>query len=354
MNNITAEREIFYAAAKSNIDNLVKTGKNRLCAPGGHNGPYFDVETPVRNTAHWIITYAALFQNSGDGRFADAANLLLNYLISPEPFIRDEIYIQRQKRGKDWCNGLIGQAWVIEALAVGGRILNRADALEKARRAAIPFRFDPDIKAWNKIDPANNNEAIDYTLNHQIWYAAAKSELPDEESDMEIRLFLDSLNQGAFRVRSDGLIAHLYYAHSVRGLLLRSKYFISEKRRPGSSREKETGYHLYNLYSLARLHKRYPDHPFFKSERFKRAKEKINDPEFYSQLECSRYAYPYNAPAFELPMAADEFNFETDGTVFEEQVKRTFCSDEKRFCRNCPDPITLNARIYEWFLNHIS
>lgn len=25
--------------------------------PPGHNGPYFDVETPIRNTAHWLTFF---------------------------------------------------------------------------------------------------------------------------------------------------------------------------------------------------------------------------------------------------------------------------------------------------------
>ena len=26
--------------------------------PAGHNGPYQDPETPIRNTAHWIVSFA--------------------------------------------------------------------------------------------------------------------------------------------------------------------------------------------------------------------------------------------------------------------------------------------------------
>jgi hypothetical protein len=36
--------------------------------PPGHNGPYQDPETPVRNTAHWIQTYLAANRMTGDER----------------------------------------------------------------------------------------------------------------------------------------------------------------------------------------------------------------------------------------------------------------------------------------------
>ncbi len=34
--------------------------------PPGHNGPYADRETPVRNTAHWLVSFCAGWRRSGD------------------------------------------------------------------------------------------------------------------------------------------------------------------------------------------------------------------------------------------------------------------------------------------------
>ena len=34
---------------------LMKISNHHM--PPGHDGPHFDVETPVRNTSHWLLTY---------------------------------------------------------------------------------------------------------------------------------------------------------------------------------------------------------------------------------------------------------------------------------------------------------
>jgi hypothetical protein len=41
--------------------------------PAGHNGPYFDPETPVRNTAHWCISFIKSYRISKRIEFREAA-----------------------------------------------------------------------------------------------------------------------------------------------------------------------------------------------------------------------------------------------------------------------------------------
>jgi hypothetical protein len=153
-------------AAETNLKNLVCMPNNSLCALGGVNGPYFDIETPVRNTAHWCITYAILGSEMGNMSFLKAANKLLDFLIQPGPYEQESVYIHRQKQGKDWSNGDIGQAWVIEALTIAGKKLLRSDSLSRAKNISMKFPFDYSLSAWQRIDPRNQTKAIDYTLNH--------------------------------------------------------------------------------------------------------------------------------------------------------------------------------------------
>ena len=40
--------------------------------PPGHNGPYHDPETPVRNTSHWLITFLKAHDISGRKQFLEA------------------------------------------------------------------------------------------------------------------------------------------------------------------------------------------------------------------------------------------------------------------------------------------
>ena len=40
--------------------------------PAGHNGPYFEPEYPIRNTAHWCLTFLHCFRVTDDAARHDA------------------------------------------------------------------------------------------------------------------------------------------------------------------------------------------------------------------------------------------------------------------------------------------
>ena len=80
--------------------------------PMGHNGPRFDIDTPLRNTAHWAITFLRSFQLSKDDIFINAARKSLEY-ISSHSRRSNGAFFCRNSIMKDKSNGLIGQAWVI-------------------------------------------------------------------------------------------------------------------------------------------------------------------------------------------------------------------------------------------------
>ena len=69
--------------------------------PAGHNGPYHDPETPVRNTAHWLITYLKAFELSGESRFKIAAEKCVQYLTDDGSPRKNHTYLMRHKEGKD-------------------------------------------------------------------------------------------------------------------------------------------------------------------------------------------------------------------------------------------------------------
>lgn len=324
----------------------VRLSQGRSYMPAGHNGPYYDLETPIRNTSHWLITYSRLYQETGSAIYLDIASRLSNYLVDPGEWLKNDVYIHRQKHGKDWCNGVIGQAWVIEALNVAASSLGRPDLRESALRAARVFAYDYKVGAWIKTDPRNNKEAIDYTLNHQTWFAAAVSELDDPELTSYVAHYIDGLCEGAMRIRKDGVIAHLLYKKSWKSLLLRLRYSLSEARAPKEVRKKEVGYHLFNLHPFARIFKKLPEHNLFRQDFFKRSLQVITQENFLTELEGSLYAYPYNAPAFEYPLVCEVFGLVMPDEVFRTQISSHFNEEFGGFY-NCPDYTTLNARIYE-------
>lgn len=348
-NSIEEFKSTLTVLADKFLNTEIPLNAQKSIMPSGHNGPYYDLETPVRNTAHWLCTYSVLHRDTNEIRYHDIANRLANFLLDPGPHIKDGVYIQRQKGGKDWCNGVIGQAWVIEALNIASHCLNRPELKVAAIRAAEAFTFNQTVGAWEKIDPNNGKKAIDYTLNHQTWFAAALIELNDPVLNKDVSHYLNDLNDGAMRVRNDGVIAHLLYKNSLKGVILQLRYKLSEKRNWNKVREKEVGYHLFNLHPFARIYKCMPDHAFFSSEFLKRSVDVAFSNSFIDELSNSSYAYPYNAPAFEYPLVSVVFNKTCPDGIFYTQVEKTLFKEMSSF-GNCPDSNTLNARMYEFFI----
>ena len=323
----------------------------RLCIdksfmPPGHNGPYFDIETPVRNTSHWLVVYSVLWRQTKKDHYKDISLRLLNYLLYCD-LLAENVYIHRQKKGKDWCNGVIGQAWVIESLVTAGVILGVPEAVSHANAISKAFSFDKKVKAWIRVDPRNGQTQIDYTLNHQLWYAAALSMLRDKNHDSDINDFLLQLNNGGMRVRPDGTISHLFYGSSSKGFLLQGLYCINEFRKPGLLQVKEVGYHLYNIHPLARLYQRFSDHPFFESDNFKKALSRAFSDDFFDELENNQYSYPYNAPGFEIALPSYIFQQEGREKIWHRQLEKTYSRELISFSNGVPDSLVLNSRVYE-------
>ena len=94
--------------------------------PSGCNGPYMDKETPVRNTAHWLVTLLKAYEISGKDIFKDAADKAVKYIAGSEARPMNSTFLCRLNPEKDFCNGLIGQAWVIEALIRAAEVLEES------------------------------------------------------------------------------------------------------------------------------------------------------------------------------------------------------------------------------------
>ena len=82
----------------------------------GHNGPYYDPQTRVRNVSHWSIILGGIYIVTQKNEYLKVAVDLLDEIIS---YSGNYTYTHRQKLGKDIQNGVIGTAWNIEAFALG-------------------------------------------------------------------------------------------------------------------------------------------------------------------------------------------------------------------------------------------
>lgn len=352
--------------ARAGLSQVVQgCGSQSAFVPGGRNGPYFDLETPYRNSAHWMVTFVVAGRRWNQDDLLETGRKLSNFIVRDPQFKVAGIPVNRQSSGKDQSNGLIGPAWIIESLAIAGRYLEDSAAVDFASNLSSLNRFDPAEGCWVINDPVRGDLGVDRTLNHQAAYAAALMELGDDRR-VEVGRFLDACVERHFAIREDGLIRHRIASPggSKKGVVRRVWNRLRKSGR-GSTRtaaqidetERAAGYHLYDLYTFSRLRRHFPEHALFQSAPFRTALSCAASADFFASLAGNRFSYDYNAPGFELPLIVSAFHdmeprldSQFVSRAWREQVGRTFCGETCLFAGSASDGTTLAARLFELFL----
>lgn len=346
----------------------------------GINGPYDDPETQSRNLAHLIIITAIEILKYNNRGFIETLSNMGKELISLKN--EQNIYCMREKNGKDQCNGVIGHAWILEAYFYLYKVLKNREYLNIADLIVRNHKFSYKLGLWGRPGMGNDDRAIDYTLNHQLWFAASlaeiNSELKSDEYDNQINFFLKRLDKN-MKLSIHGKVAHEIYSKIGRKYAFKSKIkrivnLLQEVLGVKSYAYKEVGYHVFNLMAIARLHNEVKDNPFFYSKKLKCALEYINNQTYLKELENTRvnldaslsnkmddeieksvniYGYPYNVPGFELLYVGKIFNKFIKTDILKQCIKRqfelTYDEKEKRFQNRCHDKVIINYRVYEYY-----
>jgi|TARA_B100000315_G_scaffold175300_1_gene163822 hypothetical protein len=343
----------------------------------GHNGPYNDHETPVRNFGHWLITFSKCFELTGKQIYLDKIRELAEFLISDNARPFGYSFHHRYKESKDKCNGLIGQAWTIESLVYASSVLDDMNYAYVAEEVFSQHNFNEKLGLWNRLETNGLILSIDETFNHQLWFAACASLLGTprrEEIRERIIQFMNLLSEN-LSVLDNGLIYHpierrINYngsdtsyktkiKNSVKSFLFMlwnkdRKSTNSDKEYRGKMTTKSVGYHQFNMYAFAILKESFPDHPFWLSPRFQSSVDYLISNEFKNEISENRFGYPYNPPGFEVPYALSVFTEMTEGELIKisswyinEQFKRCYNTQTRMLDKNIEDPLTLTARVYE-------
>lgn len=342
----------FIRNAEFGLRNLIDLGKQGAFAPGGHNGPYFHVETPVRNSSHWMISFLIAHQLTGRQAFVDGAIKLMTWLADNPYFSRDQ-YMHR-RGGTDTCNGVIGDAWVIEALAYA-RQHSSVDELYSKASVILDLmierqRHNSKTRAYWRFDRERGYLSEDYTFNHQLWLSMAmlQSDARREEALANINYYLEE----AMQVRADGLIHHVYRTSSAKNHLNRVRYALTEKRSSKTVNLKERGYHLFNLYAFARIDILMSKDVVKHHPKIEKAVAYITSA-FIEKLyaEKNKYAFNYNSPGYELPLICRHFNHPDASDLIAQgyEFHKLFSWNEDlgAFVNGVSDPMTHAARAYE-------
>lgn len=363
------QEEYISFIADKNYNRFIQQG----FATAGHNGPHGHFDTPVRNTAHYLVIYSYLYKKTGLDKYKTICDTFAEYIYSIEAMSKSGAVKCMENNRFDHLNGLIGQGWAIEGLLYYYDTFKEKKALKVAKTIYKTQKYDYNLHLWHRIELDGKNIGIDPTYNHQVWFAACASKLMSYETDplmdKEIRDFLTLGSDRDFRIHRDGLLFHYVNAKSetikkkkIKKLI---KIFLTPIKsispKKFDSKYMEYAYHIFDLYGFEILKERYGELPLFSSEKYKYAVEyafdikKVNKTcDVYRALEkgdmFNIFSYSYNSPAFEFPYIAAQNGYK-DSEVFDElymlQMKLMYDKHTGMFSRNNPDIETWNARCYE-------
>lgn len=358
--NINSLHDLILESARAGRAKLDETSG---AMPAGHNGPYHDPETPLRNTGHWLITFAKAYELSGEDEFLAAVEQTAKYLTRTDHRPFGKSFRHRVTSEKDQCNGLIGQAWTIEALVVAAETLNKPELYELAEEVFCLHPFDEQIALWECIDVDGTNLSFDRTFNHQLWFAAVGGLLADENSEIrrKVCMFLDKLEQ-TMRIYKSGLIRHpldpavplsLYARHPIKySGLIRSR-ILNRVRPPDRKRDLQTkalGYHSFNMYAFAMLRENFPQSDIWDTATFNQALNYVQNEDYRDNISNSDISFSFNPVGFEVAYVLETFDV-CDQSIRREwiywQLSKTFDYSSMLMNECTEDSNTLAARLYE-------
>ncbi len=320
--------------------------------PAGSNGPHNHHSTPVRNTCHWLITFLKVYKITNDKKFLEAAEKCVVYLLEEKKKYKYN-YPQRNLKGRDRCNGIIGPAWVIESLIIASREMRREDLSDLAYTILLMHEFDEEKGLWygREID---GSIITNWTFNQQLWLTAVASMFSKKsypEAHKRVNIFVSKIDD-KIALYKNGLIWQAvalvpWNLFGLKALLLGIRTKTTKRR---EEIRKAIGYHQFNLYGFGILKENYPDFSFWNSEKFRKVLEYSESKKYREGLENNEYGFGYNVAGIEMAYVLSVFKKESEDlqrTWLEEQFLRNYDFKKRLLCKNTKDPETLSARIYE-------
>lgn len=340
---------------KRSATNGIRLQNDDGSMPVGHNGPHKDPDTPVRNTAHWTISFLKSYEYTENEDFRKAAIRAADYLISKNARPMNAAFWCRKNPEKDFSNGLIGQAWAIEALAQSFNRLKIPIYGKIAEEVFLLHPFNENLGLWRGVNVDGSHGPINLTFNQQLWFATCGAMLnkngmgESNEIMYRVNKFLVNLPKN-LDVYKNGLIGHMVHDRDRYSKILRNIY-----QKDPLLHQRNIGYHSFNLYAFSLLKKEIGihDYDFWNSPEFKKTIQYATSKSYLKELNKNIYAYSYNPIGFEVGFALEVFsedilkkNINISKWV-NEQLRRHFSAKEELMIKDTADPNTLAARIYE-------
>lgn len=351
MNNLLEQLEVF---ANNRASLQVENG----AFPAGHNGPYFDKETSVRNSAHWLITYLGLYDKNKNSTYLKIINNCISYILNENNRPMGFTFHCRDKAGKDKCNGLVGQAWVIEALVKAYEVIGNNECLVVAKEL---YELHPQCEhtgLWHRREIDGSVLSFDPTFNHQLWFCASAALLSKhlEIAKSGVNLFINKTLNNVVTYK-DGVIFHgspmaplVSYGKIGSGALIKeAKNRLRRKLQRKSLYSKSVGYHGFNLHAIALIGRNEEFKSMISSKVIERVSLPLFDESYIKNLKDNKFGYYYNVTGIENAFFAKVFheNPKLVDKWLSLQFEYTFESSENLLTKNTKDKNTALARTYQ-------
>ncbi len=356
--------------------------------PAGNNGTWGQPETPVRATAHWAISFLAarrLLQQAADGpprgeapptsvgrgaggeaeAFRRAAERCLAFVRSDKYRSAGYTHHALGPAEAPWENGLIGPAWVMEALLFAAEELGREELAREALELFLLHPQDPGSGLFFIRGVDGTVKPPDATFNHQAWFAAMAARIAERwgtlarsnEAADAVELFLRRLFAN-LKVNRRMVIEQKVKNKPRSGVplkvVLRQGVANSYNRWVRRSLyPRSVGYISFSLHGLAMLREFRPAHPVWRSRRWRRfrrlAARYIPRERYFREATANRFAFQHNLTGAELPYAAAVLGLPEAPCLrfWAHQVARHWDSAQGLLSAATEDPETLAARVYE-------
>lgn len=348
-----------YDALLQSADRGLSLQNRNGSMPAGHNGPRHDNDTPVRNTAHWLILFLFAYNQSGEKRYKEAAVAASNFLHSSEARPAGCAFYCRKNPNKNGTNGLIGQAWAMEGLLETAQVLGDTESVSLAKEVFLLHPFDEHIGLWNSLTVDGKSLPVEYTLNQHIWFALMGNRLlqfypQDQLIQNRVMRFFEVVHS-YFETTSAGLILHAIPRQQLERSFRENAFETVKKifRKKNDIETQSVGYHSFVLFGLSlnkRLCKIQPE-KLLDSQQFKAAAKLGVTEGFLDKARENMYGYSYNPTGIELAHFYDVFEMfigkKQPAQLVGEQFERHYDREEGLMNKNTDDPDTLSARIYE-------
>jgi len=343
---------------KTIIVNTAKLGLDLQKAdgsmPSGHNGNRNERETPLRNTAHWSILFFKSFEITNNRIYLNAAKRCIEFILLPKWRPENKTFFLRYE-GKNNCNGLIGQVWVLQALLYASNYYKKNEITLIVTQVFESIPYTEDYGLWSILEVDGSSLGIARTFNQQLWMAVLALSIFKQTGNQialkKAQVFFTKINDGEyFHQDTNGMIQHIFFTLPIKLNFLSKTinniifWFVSWQPNFFKKHyEQSIGYQAFNLQAFGFVKRNFPS--LLSNQLLTKIYEAItfvDTNSYFSRKIKTGFGFSYNPVGWEMAYVS---------TVFKRGKPASFWIDKQleylkpRIYSN--DKHTLLARTYE-------